>query len=66
MRVRMMATAAGPAGTFQFGQVYDLDGELGAAFVAAGAAERLDGAPEIETPEDRLPPVEQAVVKKRK
>jgi hypothetical protein len=46
--------------------VYDLYGELGAAFVAVGAAVRLDGAPEIETPEDRVPPVEQAVVKKRK
>lgn len=55
MRVKMLATAAGPAGVFLAGQVVDVDEKLAKVFVAGGFAESVDKpmAPEsaaIETP----------------
>lgn len=38
MRIRMITTAAGPAGTFLAGQVADVDPKLGEAWVAGGFA----------------------------
>lgn len=39
MRVRMLSTAAGPAGVWPAGSIQDLPDEQGRALMAAGAAE---------------------------
>lgn len=41
MRVRMLATAAGPSGVFPAGLVVDIDEELASAFVSGGYAEAV-------------------------
>ncbi len=61
MRVRMLATAAGPGGVFLAGQVVDIDPKLAKAFIAGGYAEAVDKptAPEsaaIEAPEKAVLP----------
>lgn len=45
-RVKMKQTAAGPAGVFEEGKSYDLDGELASHYVSHGAAEWVGNPPE--------------------
>lgn len=44
MRVRMITTAAGPAGVHLAGRLYDVDASLGRAYVEADAAVVVGGA----------------------
>lgn len=50
MRVRMMATAASPAGVLLAGEVWDLVETAAAALVAGGYAVALDPRPVAEAP----------------
>lgn len=45
-RVKMKQTAAGPAGVFEEGKSYDLDGDLASHYVSHGAAEWVGNPPE--------------------
>lgn len=43
MRIKMITTAAGPDGVYMASREYVVSAEMGQRFVAAGAAECLDG-----------------------
>ena len=57
MKIRMLKTAAGPAGVMSAGSEHDVELEFGQALVMADAAEWL------ETPPKAAPVVEQAAAK---
>lgn len=59
MKVRMLTTAAGPAGVFLSGEVLEIEDALARAFVAAGSAVPLQVLNPV-----RSPSVEQAVAPK--
>ncbi len=63
MRVKMLATAAGPNGVFPAGQVVDVDEILAKAFIAGGYAESVDKATDKPGPESAaIEPPEKAVL----
>lgn len=47
MLVRMLATAAGPAGVYSAGETLQLDNVLAAQLVAGGYAVAVDGTPQV-------------------
>lgn len=47
MRIKMRQLAAGPAGTWQAGDVVDVDRALGTALCAGGYADAVDVAPPV-------------------
>jgi hypothetical protein len=42
VKIKMNRSCAGPAGTFQHGREYDVDKQLGNAWVESGVAEAID------------------------
>lgn len=61
MRIRMLATMAGPQGVYRPGDVLDVDETAGKSLVAGGYAELIGPPAPVETAEEPTERVEQAV-----